>query len=99
MDQLSHRTNIRYKVPTDQGMHATNHLLFVDDLKLLATEEDIMKATSEEVQKFFEIVGLEVNPTKSATNTELCADMAVLLEGTQGYKYLGIMEDRTSAPT
>ncbi|VDN05332.1 unnamed protein product [Thelazia callipaeda] len=53
-------------------MHVTNHLLFVDDLKLLAADEDIMKAMAEEVE---------------------------LLEGTQGYKYLGIMENRTSAPT
>ncbi|VDN07191.1 unnamed protein product [Thelazia callipaeda] len=35
---------------------------------------------------------------KSVTNTEVCAHKAVLLEGTQGYKYLEVVEDMTSAP-
>ncbi|VDN04607.1 unnamed protein product [Thelazia callipaeda] len=47
------------------------------------------------VEKFFDVVGLEVNPAKSATNTEVCTDKPALLEETQGYKYLGIVEDRT----
>ncbi|VDM95350.1 unnamed protein product [Thelazia callipaeda] len=48
--------------------------------------------------RFLDVEGLEVNSAKSATNTEVCADKAALLEGTQGYKYLGIVEERTSAP-
>ncbi|VDN01274.1 unnamed protein product [Thelazia callipaeda] len=54
MDPLSHKLNSRYPkmaVSTDQGMHPTNHLLFVDDLKLLATNENIMKAMAEEVRE------------------------------------------------
>ncbi|VDM99038.1 unnamed protein product [Thelazia callipaeda] len=48
-----------------------------------------------------EIVASEVNPAKSANNTstEVCADKAAFSEGTQEYKYLGIVKDRTSAPT
>ncbi|VDN06198.1 unnamed protein product [Thelazia callipaeda] len=48
------------------------------DLKLLATDEDIMKAVVEEVQKFFEVVELEVYSAKSATDNEIYDDKAML---------------------
>ncbi len=51
---------------------------------------------NEETKKFFKAVGLEVNREKSATNCSGCEDDAVLLEGSQGYKYLGITEDPSS---
>ncbi|XP_076384682.1 uncharacterized protein LOC143263815 [Megalopta genalis] len=50
-----------------------------------------------ETKKFFKTIGLEVNQEKSATNSERCEQDAVKSEGTQGYKYLGITEDATSA--
>ncbi|VDN03176.1 unnamed protein product [Thelazia callipaeda] len=39
-----------------------------------------------------------LDPTKSATNTKVCADKPVLLEGAQEYKYLGLVEDRIVGP-
>ena len=83
---------------TDTGMHVTNHLLFVDDLKLLAMNDGDLARLSNETQQFFDTVGLEINRDKSATNSQVCADKAVVLEGTQGYKYLGITEDSASKP-
>ncbi|KAI5169965.1 hypothetical protein PAEPH01_1133 [Pancytospora epiphaga] len=73
-------------------MHSTNHLLFIDDLKLLAETDDALSHMTKEVIQFFDVVGLEINKEKSATNSEASADAAVMLEGKDGYKYLGIIE-------
>ncbi|KAI5171242.1 hypothetical protein PAEPH01_1586 [Pancytospora epiphaga] len=43
-------------------------------------------------------MGPEIDRGKSATNSVACTDTAVLLEGAQGYKYVGAMEDSTSEP-
>ncbi|EQB59785.1 hypothetical protein NAPIS_ORF02651 [Vairimorpha apis BRL 01] len=51
---------------------------------------------NEEIKKFFAIVGLEMNRGKSSTNCTGCESDAVILEGHQGYKYLGITEDASS---
>ena len=102
MDPLSRRLNGMYpkvSVPTSRGDdYVTNHLLFIDDLKLLSLEEDNLKKMSREVVSFFRTVGLEMNYDKSATNVESCKDTATLLEGIQGYKYLGIIEDPSGVP-
>ena len=80
-------------------MHITNHLLFIDDLKLLALNEADLSRMTSETEIFFKVIGLEINREKSATNTNICSNTAVLLDGTQGYKYLGIIEDSKSRPT
>ncbi|KAI5173357.1 hypothetical protein PAEPH01_1912 [Pancytospora epiphaga] len=72
-------------------MHPTNHLLFIDDLKQLAETDDALSLMTKEVIQFFNVVGLEINKEKSATNSEASADAAVMLEGKDGYKYLGII--------
>ncbi|KAF9764287.1 hypothetical protein NGRA_0687 [Nosema granulosis] len=51
----------------------------------------------EETKRFFNTVGLEMNRLKSATNSTTCENDAVLIEGLQGYKYLGIAEDSSSS--
>lgn len=99
MDPLSRKLNLKYpKVDVRTGIQsfATNHLLFIDDLKLLAENEDTLKVMLEETKHFFKTVGLEMNREKSATNCNGCEDDAVVLEGSQGYKYLGILEDSSS---
>ncbi|KAI4293483.1 hypothetical protein PAPHI01_2757, partial [Pancytospora philotis] len=102
LDPLSRRLNSLYPkvtVPTNFGMHATNHLLFVDDLKLLAESDSTLASMTAETQRFFDVVGLEVNREKSATNSGACAEAAVFLEGKDGYKYLGVIEDNRSRPS
>lgn len=99
MDPLSRKLNAKYQkvsVPTDSGMYITNHLLFIDDLKLLAETESELKSMMEETKEFFGDIGLEMNKDKSATNTESLAGDATLLEGLQSYKYLGIIETACS---
>ena len=71
----------------------SNHLLFVDDLKLLAESEGNAFLMIKETQRFFSAVGLEMNKQKSATNTLECSEYATMLDGLGGYKYLGIMQD------
>ncbi|KAL4704605.1 hypothetical protein ACJJTC_002039 [Scirpophaga incertulas] len=48
------------------------------------------------MDKFFQVIGLERNRAKSATNSESCSQSAVLLNVSEGYKYLGITENRNS---
>lgn len=99
IDPLSRQLNSKHKkvsVPTESGMYVTNHLLFVDDLKLMAESEEVLKLLMEETKEFFKAIGLEMNKEKSATNTEVCAEDATLIEGSQCYKYLGITETATS---
>ena len=97
MDPLSRALSGKYpkvSVPTGGPVdYTTNHLLFIDDLKLLSESEEVLIEMSDETQRFFRAVGLEMNREKSATNIPECQQVATLLEGTQGYKYLGIIED------
>lgn len=72
---------------TEYEMHVTNHLLFVDDLKLVTVKNLNIKPMSEETLRFFEVVSIETNLEK-LRQTQSCAE-AVLLEGSQGYKYPG----------
>lgn len=102
MDPLSRKLNMSYPmvaVHSNEISHSTNHLLFIDDLKLLATSGDNLKAMVEESKKLFKTIGLEVNAEKSATNEESCTDTGALLDGLGVYKYLGIIEDSTGQPT
>ncbi|XP_029657451.1 uncharacterized protein LOC115231609 [Octopus sinensis] len=48
------------------------------------------------VNNFFEAVGLEKNVEKSATNLANLGSEAKLLNGVEGYRYLGVLEDRRS---
>ncbi|TBU11225.1 putative reverse transcriptase [Hamiltosporidium tvaerminnensis] len=96
MDPLSRKLNEKYTkvtVQTDAGSHSTNHLLFIDDLKLLAKDRSTLSAMIDEAKKFLKVIGLEINKEKSATNDTCCEDTATLLEGVSVYKYLGIIED------
>ncbi|TBT96580.1 reverse transcriptase [Hamiltosporidium magnivora] len=91
MDPLSRKLNEKYSkgtIKTDAESHATNHLLFIDDLKLLAEVGQKLQEMTEEVKKFINNIGLEINKKKSDTNDPCCEDTASLLEGIGVYKYL-----------
>lgn len=49
------------EIENDKGSYATNHLLFIDDIKLMAKEEDVCKSMLDETMAFFKRVGLEIN--------------------------------------
>ena len=102
MDPLSRRLNEKFpkiSVKTDGEHHTTNHLLFIDDLKILAESDETLAQMVQETKVFINAIGLEINREKSATNSLECAEEGKVLDGTKGYKYLGIIEDSTSRPT
>ncbi|TBU02145.1 putative reverse transcriptase, partial [Hamiltosporidium tvaerminnensis] len=102
MDPLSRKLNEKYTkvtVQTDAESHTTNHLLFIDDLKLLAKDSSTLSAMTGEAKEFLEVIGLDINKDKSATNDTCCEDTATFLEGVSVYKYLGILEDSRGIPT
>ena len=71
MDPLSRKLNSvfpKVDVKMQGKSYITNHLLFIDDLKLLDKSEYNLKLMNEETKKFFMTVGLECNREKSATN-------------------------------
>ncbi|CDR71844.1 hypothetical protein, conserved [Babesia bigemina] len=100
LDPLSrHLTRIFPKVElsvTGGRIFATNHFLYIDDLKFFAHEESTMRGMGREVEKFFNDIGLRINRDKSATNTEACASIAKQMEGPETYKYLGVTETSNS---
>jgi hypothetical protein len=69
----AHVIHKKVNVPTDSGMYTTNHLLFVDSLKLMAESDEELKMLMKETKEIFKALGLEMNNDKSATNTEACA--------------------------
>ena len=102
LDPLSRWLNENFPkvtIKTENESHTTNHLIFIDDLKLLATSDIILTRMMNEAKIFLNSIGLEINPKKSATNSIFCSNDGELLEGTKSYKYLGIIEDCSSKPT
>ncbi|KAF9761307.1 hypothetical protein NGRA_2733 [Nosema granulosis] len=97
MDPLSRRLNglyLKVGVKVDEEQYTCNHLLFIDDLKLLAESDEVIKSMVEETKSFFITVGLEMDVEKSATNSKTCEKDARLRISHEGYKYLGITENR-----
>ena len=87
-------------VPVSESDHyVSNHLLFIDDLKLFAENEEVLNMMMKETENFFYVVGLEMNKAKSATNCKVCEDKAIVMDIAEGYKYLGITENRNSEVT
>ncbi|KAF7679731.1 hypothetical protein TCON_2470 [Astathelohania contejeani] len=76
--------------------HTTNHLLFIDNLKLLVTNSTVMGNMVKENESFFKAIGLKINRDKSVMNDQQCENTAILLDCTGVYKYLGIIEDHSS---
>jgi hypothetical protein len=77
----------------------TNHLIFIDDIKILASEESELGKLVELTKRFLNEIGMEVNREKSSTNSEICKDLAKILGDHESYKYLGITENSQSIIT
>ena len=89
----------KVEVKLEKESFCSNHLLFIDDLKLFAKNEDGLKEMMQETQNFFKVVGLEMNKEKSATNSLSCESQAVVSSANEGDKYLGVTENRDSKVT
>ncbi|KAF7683511.1 hypothetical protein TCON_1277 [Astathelohania contejeani] len=77
-------------------MHATNHLLFIDDLIFLTAYRIVIGYMVKVTEAFLEIIGLKINREKSATINSQCKNTATFLDSNEVYKYLGIIEDHSS---
>ena len=96
LDPLSRKLNSVYpkvNIATEELSYSTNHLLFIDDLKLFSKDEAGAKSLLDETENFFNTIGLEINKEKSATNAATCRTVAAEVSGVEGYKYLGITEN------
>ncbi|KAK1350964.1 hypothetical protein LUQ84_000237 [Hamiltosporidium tvaerminnensis] len=83
MDPLSRKLTekcTKVTIKTDAESHATNHLLFIDDLKLLAEDGQTLEDMTEEVKKFRNNIGLKINTEKSATNDQCCKILLLFLK-------------------
>jgi hypothetical protein len=66
----------KINIPIDEKkLFITNHLLFIDDLKLLSEKENNLLEMIEETRLFFGKIGLEINKGKTATNCEVQLNM------------------------
>jgi hypothetical protein len=70
-----------------------NHLIFIDDIKLLAHTEETLKELCHYTDECLRKMGLRVNQAKSASNIEDEQVFGDKLDDIQGYKYLGVLED------
>ena len=99
LEPLSRRLNARCKkvgYESPDMAFKTNHLIFIDDIKLLAEDECELKKLSDDTNKFLNQIGMEINREKSASNSEQCENLAKILGEHESYKYLGILETRNS---
>ena len=100
MDPLSRKLNTNFpkvEMKLEEETYTSNHLLFIDDLKIFCQDDSSLKIMVDETEKFFTSIGLELNIEKSVTNSKICSDKALVLDADKGYKYLGIVENRDSS--
>lgn len=72
---------------------AINHLLYMDDLKILAKTDDDLRILATKFTDTLNQIGLKHNTSKSATNSDTCSNIADIISPINGYKYLGLIED------
>lgn len=95
MEPMSRRLNAQCpKVVA--GDIQRNHLVFVDDVKLIATSRDRLAELCEVTRRCLHQMGLSINETKSACNVNDERAFGECLDGVGGYKYLGVIEDNFS---
>ena len=71
--------------------HRTNHLIYMDDIKLISKDKHTLKEMIECTRENLENIGLELNQKKSAANIE--TNIVELIENHNTYKYLGFHEN------
>jgi hypothetical protein len=99
IEPLSRLLNTEFpklELPNENGGFIINHLIFIDDIKLVAKTKETIKSMTEKTKWFLNKVGFKINMEKSATNEETCTAYATKLEFNEGYKYLGVLENSKS---
>ena len=74
----------------------SNHLIFIDDIKLLAKSEDALVELCRVTGQCLNKMSLKVNQRKSASNIDNGAVFGNKIDDEFGYKYLGVLEDGQS---
>ncbi|XP_029655879.1 uncharacterized protein LOC115229710 [Octopus sinensis] len=99
LEPLSRLLNGRHEqlsITHEGRLFNTNHLVFIDDIKLFARSSNQLRSMGECVNEFLGKIGLQLNFSTAATNSQLCGDLVKVLEDHEGYKYLGITESPKS---
>ncbi len=84
MHPLSRKINATYPkvdIKTDTKQYITNHLLFIDDLKLYSEKEEILKKISEETGNIFKVVGLKQNQLQNVKAVRMMQFLSVPMKG------------------
>ena len=70
-----------------------NHLIFIDDIKLLAKDQETLIEICTLVDDTLKRMGMKINQAKSASNIESDQVFGQQVDEIDGYKYLGILEN------
>ncbi|MEG0362112.1 MAG: reverse transcriptase family protein [Longicatena sp.] len=97
METISRKLNAentpKILIPTKDGFTPINHLLYIDDIKLYASNVDDMNYILNIAKKCIEHLGMEININKSRTNSGLIDTIDIEpINNASHYKYLGIYE-------
>ena len=66
----------------------------MDDVKLHARSDDDLMNLLEKSKQLLSHIGLEINPTKSASNVVQAKSIVSFLDDDHNYKYLGLEESK-----
>ena len=81
---------------TESKIFRTNHLLFIDDLKLISESSEVLEKLIKCTEYYFRALDLEINDKKSAINTTLPETKYTMLEWKKEYQYLGVLKNKRS---
>lgn len=92
MEPVSRRLNEIEKVSIESQLWR-NHLIFIDDIKLLAKDERTLKKLCACTKESLEVIGFNINQAKSASNIDDEQVFGRVVDDQNGYKYMGILEN------
>lgn len=87
------RQLIRCCEKVKMGDFELNHLIFIDDIKLFAKDEETLVDLCRTTNECLGRMKLQVNQEKSASNVDNDLTFGSKLDDAKGYKYLGVLED------
>ena len=70
-----------------------NHMIFIDDIKLLAKSEEALVELCVHTNNCLEKMGFKVNRAKSTSNVSNESFFGDKIDDMVGYKYLGVLEN------